>query len=35
MAKPQFEFCIPTTGKAVPGGPEWFHEVKYDATAFG
>jgi bifunctional non-homologous end joining protein LigD len=27
---PKFEFCIPTTGKVVPGGPEWFHEVKYD-----
>jgi hypothetical protein len=27
---PNFEFCIPTTGKAVPAGPEWFHEIKYD-----
>ena len=29
-AVPQFEFCLPTTGKAVPAGPEFFHEVKYD-----
>jgi bifunctional non-homologous end joining protein LigD len=27
---PKFEFCIPTTGKVVPAGAEWFHEVKYD-----
>ena len=27
---PKFEFCIPTVGKAVPEGTEWFHEVKYD-----
>jgi hypothetical protein len=27
---PKFEFCIPTAGKAVPAGPEWFHEIKYD-----
>lgn len=26
----KFEFYIPTAGKAVPAGPEWFHEVKYD-----
>jgi bifunctional non-homologous end joining protein LigD len=26
----KFEFCLPTTGKAVPVGPEWFHEIKYD-----
>jgi bifunctional non-homologous end joining protein LigD len=25
-----FEFCLPTLGKAVPAGAEWFHEVKYD-----
>src|SRR5262249_204523 len=25
-----FEFCPPTTGKAVPAGPEWLHESKYD-----
>ena len=27
---PRFEFCIPTVGKAVPAGADWFHEVKYD-----
>src|SRR6201992_2759534 len=27
---PKFEFCIPTPGKAVPTGAEWFHEIKYD-----
>jgi bifunctional non-homologous end joining protein LigD len=27
---PRFEFCIPTVGKAVPAGAEWFHEVEYD-----
>jgi bifunctional non-homologous end joining protein LigD len=27
---PKFEFCIPTVGKTVPAGAEWFHEVKYD-----
>jgi ATP-dependent DNA ligase len=27
---PKFEFCIPTPGKAVPAGPEWFHEIKFD-----
>jgi bifunctional non-homologous end joining protein LigD len=26
----KFTFCLPTTGKAVPAGPEWFHEIKYD-----
>ena len=26
----KFDFCIPTTGKAVPAGPEWFHEIKFD-----
>ena len=25
-----FEFCLPTTGKQVPDGPEWLHEIKYD-----
>ncbi len=25
-----FEFCLPTTAKAVPTGPDWFHEIKYD-----
>jgi hypothetical protein len=27
---PGFEFCLPTTGKAVPAGADWLHEVKYD-----
>ena len=27
---PQFEFCLPTMGKAVPAAPEWFHEIKFD-----
>jgi bifunctional non-homologous end joining protein LigD len=27
---PRFEFCIPTVGKVVPVGAEWFHEIKYD-----
>jgi hypothetical protein len=27
---PKFEFCLPTNGKAVPAGPEWFHEIKFD-----
>lgn len=26
----QIEFCLPTSGKAVPSGPDWIHEVKYD-----
>jgi ATP-dependent DNA ligase len=26
----KFEFCLPTSGKSVPAGPEWFHEIKYD-----
>jgi hypothetical protein len=26
----KYEFCIPTVGKAVPAGADWFHEVKYD-----
>jgi ATP-dependent DNA ligase len=26
----RFEFCLPTTAKAVPAGEAWFHEVKYD-----
>ncbi|WP_024340957.1 RNA ligase family protein [Bradyrhizobium japonicum] len=25
-----FEFCLPTAAKAVPVGPDWLHEVKYD-----
>jgi ATP-dependent DNA ligase len=27
---PKFDLCLPTTGKIVPAGPDWFHEVKYD-----
>jgi bifunctional non-homologous end joining protein LigD len=27
---PNYEFCIPTVGKVVPAGAEWFHEIKYD-----
>jgi len=25
-----FEFCLPTVSKAVPDGPDWLHEIKYD-----
>jgi bifunctional non-homologous end joining protein LigD len=25
-----YEFCLPTGGKAVPSGPDWYHEIKYD-----
>ncbi len=25
-----FEFCLPTAAKAVPDGPDWLHEIKYD-----
>ncbi|WP_247438528.1 MULTISPECIES: hypothetical protein [unclassified Bradyrhizobium] len=25
-----FEFCLPTAAKAVPVGPDWIHEIKYD-----
>jgi bifunctional non-homologous end joining protein LigD len=25
-----FEFCLPTAAKAVPDGPDGFHEIKYD-----
>jgi bifunctional non-homologous end joining protein LigD len=25
-----FEFCLPTKSEAVPTGPDWLHEVKYD-----
>ncbi len=27
---PPFEFCLPTIGKVVPDGPDWFHEIKFD-----
>jgi len=26
----KFDFCLPTLGKVVPAGPEWFHEIKFD-----
>ncbi|WFU52274.1 RNA ligase family protein [Bradyrhizobium pachyrhizi] len=29
MTKP-FEFCKPVSKQAVPTGPDWIHEVKYD-----
>ena len=25
-----FEFCLPSNGKQVPAGPEWFHKIKQD-----
>ncbi|MEY9158216.1 ATP-dependent DNA ligase [Bradyrhizobium japonicum] len=25
-----FEFCVPKPAKAVPAGPDWIHEIKYD-----
>jgi ATP-dependent DNA ligase len=25
-----FDFCLPSSGKAVPSGPDWLHEIKYD-----
>ena len=25
-----FQFCIPTRATAVPTGPDWLHEIKYD-----
>ena len=31
---PKFDFCIPTVGKAVPAGADWFHEIKYDGYRF-
>ena len=24
------DFCLPTRGIKVPGGPDWLHEIKYD-----
>jgi bifunctional non-homologous end joining protein LigD len=26
----KFGFCLPTLGKAVPSGADWFHEIKHD-----
>jgi len=25
-----FDFCLPTRGIKVPGGPDWLHKIKYD-----
>jgi hypothetical protein len=25
-----YEFCLPTSAKAVPSGPDWLHEIKCD-----
>jgi ATP-dependent DNA ligase len=25
-----FDFCLPIKATAVPDGPDWLHEVKYD-----
>ena len=30
-----FEFSLPTRATAVPSGPDWLHEIKYDATGSG
>ncbi|MCW2195005.1 bifunctional non-homologous end joining protein LigD [Bradyrhizobium elkanii] len=30
MPVPKFQPCIPVSTKAVPTGPDWLHEVKYD-----
>jgi bifunctional non-homologous end joining protein LigD len=30
MPSMPIEFCLPTFGKAVPSGPDWLHEIKYD-----
>jgi bifunctional non-homologous end joining protein LigD len=27
---PKFELCKPKAATAVPAGPDWLHEVKYD-----
>lgn len=27
---PKFEYCKPVLAKAVPTGPDWIHEIKYD-----
>src|SRR5262245_750737 len=28
--RPMYDFCLPTTAKAVPTGPDYIHEIKYD-----
>src|SRR5229473_552645 len=30
LGRMSFEFCLPTKSDAVPTGPDWLHEVKYD-----
>jgi ATP-dependent DNA ligase len=30
MPKTLFQPCVPVAAKAVPTGPDWLHEVKYD-----
>jgi bifunctional non-homologous end joining protein LigD len=30
MVRKAFEFSLPTPGKAVPDGPDWIHEIKFD-----
>jgi ATP-dependent DNA ligase len=29
-AHAQIRILLPTTGKVVPAGPDWYHEIKYD-----
>jgi hypothetical protein len=31
----EFQFCIPTVGKAVPAGQEWFHEINLERLLRG
>jgi bifunctional non-homologous end joining protein LigD len=26
----KFDYCKPISAKAIPSGPDWIHEVKYD-----
>jgi hypothetical protein len=32
-----FEFCLPTSAKVVPVGPDWFHEIwrPFGAPVYG
>ncbi len=30
MLEARFQPCVPIAAKAVPTGPDWFHEIKYD-----
>jgi bifunctional non-homologous end joining protein LigD len=30
-----FEFCLPTKSTAVPTGPDWFHEIRFDGCRLG